>query len=121
MKKADWILIGMLFVVMVVSFFVFMLRPQSKNAVVSVFLDGSEYARYELQIDNIYVIQTKYGKNEITIHDGSVYVSSSDCLEQVCVHHKKIHLAGETIVCLPHKLVVTIEDPHNDSLPDIVI
>ncbi len=121
MKKADWILIGSVFVLIVVTFLLFILRPQVENAMVFVFLDGSEYARYELLEDSLHVIQTDYGTNEIQIQNGYVSVVSSNCPEQICVHHKKIHLSGETIVCLPHKLVVTIEEPHNDSLPDIVI
>ncbi len=48
------------------------------------------------------------GYNLIRIADGSVSVVSADCHEQICVHHKPITGEGETIVCLPHRLVVEI-------------
>ena len=36
-------------------------------------------------------------------------MESSDCHNQVCVNHKPISRSGESIICLPHKVVVQIE------------
>lgn len=48
--------------------------------------------------------------NEVVIKDGSVYVSDASCKNQVCVKHGPITRSGETIVCLPNRLVVRIEN-----------
>ena len=48
--------------------------------------------------------------NRISIEDGWVSVSAASCPDQICVHHKPVSKTGETIVCLPHKFVVTITD-----------
>ncbi len=50
---------------------------------------------------------TKY--NTVVIQDGKVSVTEATCKNQVCVHHSDISLSGESIVCLPNKLLVRIE------------
>ena len=46
--------------------------------------------------------------NRVIIEDGKVYVKSADCKNQVCVHHAAISHPGETIVCLPNRVVITV-------------
>ena len=47
--------------------------------------------------------------NVVLIENGTVKMESSDCHNQVCVNHKPISHSGESIICLPHKIVVRIE------------
>ena len=47
--------------------------------------------------------------NVIVIKDGAAYVEEASCHNQVCVRHSKITLGGESIVCLPNRLVVRID------------
>lgn len=47
--------------------------------------------------------------NLISITDGKVTMEAADCQDQICVHHKPIMSERESIICLPHKLVVEIE------------
>ena len=70
--------------------------------------DGESKAFLPLGEDDSIRIDTDGGYNVITVKDGEVTVSEADCRDQICVEHKKIRKTGETIVCLPHKLVVTI-------------
>jgi hypothetical protein len=53
-------------------------------------------------------IHTKYGSNTIVIKDGRADVTKADCANQICVNSRKISKNGETIVCLPHKLILTV-------------
>lgn len=48
--------------------------------------------------------------NTVAIKGGRVTVSSASCKNQVCVKHGSISKNGESIVCLPNRLIVTIED-----------
>ena len=48
--------------------------------------------------------------NVVDIHDGTVSVTEASCKNQVCVKHGSISRSGETIVCLPNRLVVRIEN-----------
>ena len=47
--------------------------------------------------------------NVVTISSGKVTVTEGSCRNQVCVHHSAISLSGESIVCLPNKMIVRIE------------
>ncbi len=51
-----------------------------------------------------------YGSNTIKIEGGGVTVTDADCPDGYCVSHVKISNEGETIVCLPHRLVIKIEE-----------
>ena len=48
--------------------------------------------------------------NTVIIKGGEVTVSASSCKNQVCVRHGAISKSGQSIVCLPNRLIVTIED-----------
>lgn len=47
--------------------------------------------------------------NIVEISGGRVSVSESSCKNQVCVRHGSISGPGQSIVCLPNRLVVSIE------------
>ena len=49
------------------------------------------------------------GTNTVVIKDGIVYMSDATCKNQVCVNTGKISKKGESIVCLPNKVIVEIE------------
>jgi hypothetical protein len=46
--------------------------------------------------------------NVIRAEDGSIFVADSDCKGRDCVKSGRIGRAGGAIVCLPHKLVITV-------------
>lgn len=53
--------------------------------------------------------------NVVEISGGSVRVSEASCKNQVCVHHSSISRPGESIVCLPNRLVVRIDAGGGES------
>lgn len=46
--------------------------------------------------------------NVLQIKEGEVSITEADCPDLICVHHKPVSRQGETIVCLPHKLLVEV-------------
>ena len=109
MKKNDWILICILLVV-AVGFYIGIHVFQEKGSTVIVTVDGEEVASFPLDEDTTYEITgVDSGYNTLVIADGEAYLSDADCPDLVCVHTGKISQEGETIVCLPHKVVVSIE------------
>lgn len=74
-----------------------------------VLIDGVETARYALDTDTEVVIHTdNAGENTLVIAGGKAYVGAANCPDLVCAGHRAISRVGETIVCLPHKLVIKI-------------
>jgi hypothetical protein len=55
-----------------------------------------------------HTFKTKSGQNTVVIKNGRAYVSKADCKNQICVHSHPISENGETIACLPHRLILTI-------------
>jgi hypothetical protein len=107
MKKADKILILVLLLAAIGFALFFFLQAQT-GGLARVTVDGEVKAELPLSEDTLFKVETENGYNVIQVQDGYVSIQDADCRDQICVEHKKIHLTGETIVCLPHKLVVEI-------------
>ena len=65
-------------------------------------------------------IETENGTNEIEIKDGKVSMVYADCRDQICVNHVPINKEHESIICLPHKVVVEIENGEENDM-DVVV
>ena len=74
---------------------------------VSVVQNGNEIARYSLS-ENVTVTLENGGTNVLVIENGYAFISDASCPDKICVHHRKIHCAGEAITCLPNKTVIKI-------------
>ena len=48
------------------------------------------------------------GLNRLVIQDGAAWISEANCPNHDCVKKGKIHEHGEMLVCIPHRLTVTI-------------
>lgn len=46
--------------------------------------------------------------NLLSIREGTVTMQAADCRDQICVHHIPISGSNESIICLPHKLVIAV-------------
>ena len=103
---SDIILIGALLVIGVSALIIWTLSSEGGSyAVVSV--DGEVVAEYSLEVDGVYYLNG--GTNVLVIEDGSAYVREASCPGyQDCVEKGRVSRVGETIVCLPNKLVVEI-------------
>ena len=47
--------------------------------------------------------------NLLVIENGAARIVEANCPDQICVNHGAIRYEGESIVCLPHRLVVSVE------------
>ena len=54
-------------------------------------------------------IPGKIGRCVLVIEDGKAYMEEADCPNQICVHHSAISHKGETIVCLPNRIVIEVQ------------
>lgn len=107
MKKGDLILIVVVLLAAAGIYLFYSAGADTGNGV-TVTVDGAEKAFLSLDADDSIRMDTENGYNVITVKDGEVFLTEADCRDQICVEHKKISKVGETIVCLPHKLVVEI-------------
>ena len=103
---SDIILVAVLLVISLSVFLVFYLtRTEGDTVVVSV--DGVKVAEYPLSIDGVYYLNG--GTNVLVIEDNKAYIREANCPGyQDCVEQGRISFVGESIVCLPNKVVVEI-------------
>lgn len=107
-RKADIILVLVLLLVAAAAG-IFMLAVRDTGGEAVVLRDGQEILRLPLSEDAEQVITEGEDSNTVVIQDGAASVTQANCPDKVCVHTGEIRYEGQTIVCLPHKLVVKIE------------
>ena len=84
------------------------LSPQGSSVKIEV--DSKTAAVFSLDENRTYTVK-KNGKvtNVVEIKDKKVSVTAADCPDKICVKHREISKSGESIICLPNKVVVSIE------------
>ncbi len=107
-KKKDLILIAVLLCVSLAGLGIIRLLQTGEGAYVTVTVGGEVYGTYELDCSQVIEVDDDLGYNRIVIDDGYVYMESADCPDLYCVKHARIHNSHESIICLPHELVVEI-------------
>lgn len=131
MKPGDIVLL--LFLVVLSFLPVIIFTYQNATAEVDYFTavvsaDGEIVHEFELMDDGeneTYRYMDDQGHENIIVREGTkVYMIEASCPDQLCVRQGEISEIGETIVCLPHRLVVEITsdnpDMENDSEIDVI-
>ncbi len=79
------------------------------GACVHVRVDGTVVAAYSLSDARSEVIAgVNDGSNLLIIENGAAYVSQASCPDGLCIHTGRISKAGQSIVCLPNRVVIEI-------------
>ena len=116
MKKNDWILAGVIVVIAAVVLLFQLTRKNSGEGEVSVSVDGEKFGIYSLTEDRTVDIN---GTNRLIIENGTARMEWADCPDQVCVNHREVSRDGESIICLPNQVVVSIESMEESDVDGI--
>ncbi len=120
MKRNDIILmIGIAIIAIGAICFIFLNKKEGTKVIISV--GGKVYKVLNIDEDQELEIDTKDSeyKNILQIKDGYATMIEANCPDQICVHQKPISKEGESIVCLPHQTIVTIEGNESASLDSV--
>ena len=102
----DIALIGVIIVLSVLfslSFF------KSNGTVAEVSVNNKVELKFSLNTNTEHILKTDYGFNKIIVKSGKIKVESADCKDGICVSRGEINKSGESIVCLPHKMIIEIK------------
>ena len=113
-KRRDAILFLVLVILGVGSFILIKNNLKPGNEA-EVYVDGSLVQTIDMTRDDIYLFDRSYGTNTVVVEGGEIRVSEADCPDKICVNMGGVSRSGETITCLPHKLVIEV---HNDKKND---
>ena len=107
-KKADIILfICLILIGGALSYLAF--SGSSTGDLVVVKVNGEIYGKYSLSKDRTITVNRNGHMNKITIKGGKVQVSKSSCKNQICDKQGSISTTHQSIVCIPNRVVVSIE------------
>lgn len=100
--------------------------PDNKAAAcVEVRQNGSILMTLPLDRDTEQIIEDSDGHtNTFQIKDRTVRMVAADCGDKTCINTGGITRTGESIVCLPHRLVLQIvpaEPGNEDTAPDALV
>ena len=118
--KKEALLIILVFAVLFAFFLISRLgRENGSYAVVTV--DGAFYGRYPLSKDtDIPITKDDNVTNHAVIENGTVYMKEASCRNHICISQGRKKALGESIVCLPNRVVIRIEGDGEGSGYDVI-
>ena len=84
-------------------------------------VDGKTYKEIplsSLKEDDSFTIKTENGNNTILVKDNKISITNATCHDSLCVDQGSKSKVGDSIVCLPHKLIIEIKGKEKDSSSD---
>lgn len=110
-KTRNDIILAVVLLVIAAASFLWWRSVRNEGAYVAVNIDGVQTAVYPLSEDREVVITTgdnNEHENIMVIENSEVRVTEADCPDGICAKTRAASYVGESIVCLPHKLVIEI-------------
>ncbi len=95
---------------------------KSTGSTVEVWVDSTLSATYSLADEGTYIIEgLDSGTNTLVIEDGCAWLADADCPDHTCVNMGKISRSGQSIICLPHRVVVEIVGENEADEADLAV
>ena len=124
MKKKDILIIALALGVAGLLYAASQISGGAEATTIVVTVDGQEVLRRPLALEDSYEIRQDDGSlNVIAVEEGAVYMQEANCRDGLCIAQGKMRNAAKTIVCLPHKLVVSLagDAPQDGGDLDVII
>lgn len=112
-KKADIILIASI-VAAGIWLSAALVFGKGEGQTLRVTVDGKLYGTYNTSASSTVTVFNGDEMNTFEIKKGKVDMINANCPGFDCVHEHSISRQGETIVCLPHKVVLEITDDERE-------
>ncbi len=114
--RFDVYLIASLLIIALVAVGILLLARKGGDRV-TVEISGKTLAEYSLYENGEYSLNG--GTNILVIENGEAYLSYADCPDHTCVRTGRIKYAGQSIVCLPNELTVSVRG-NSDGGVDLI-
>ena len=104
--RIDIIVIVSILIVSLLTLLIVTLN-KTEGSVAVVEINGTNVAEYSLMNNGEYSING--GTNILVIENGVAYLNYSNCPDHTCEQTGKIKYVGQSIICLPNKVSITIK------------
>ena len=112
-QKGDILAIALVVILAVFVAVCFIPKNSNDPVMAEIYRDGQLLQTVSLDVDISFEVAGKY-TNVITVHDGGIAITASDCPGEDCVHSGAIHSSGRSIVCLPNAVEVRVVSQTSD-------
>ncbi|MHC1721161.1 MAG: NusG domain II-containing protein [Clostridiaceae bacterium] len=121
MKKGDKIaalVIAFMLVISSVSVFLYMNLVKGSHHIAEIKQDGKVIKTIDLdkvlESQEVKIAYDNVHFNVVRIEKGRIRITDADCPDKVCVKTGWVTQSGQSIICLPHKLIIKIEGGSKD-------
>lgn len=118
--RNDIILICILCITAAVAcFFLYFKADNAEKMQLQILIDGELIETYDYSTDEDFYkeIALDIG-NTIVIENGQIYMKEANCPDGLCIKQGEISKDGQSIICLPHKLVVRLVELSRDNFSE---
>ena len=112
-RKGDVLAIVAVSLVAVLVALCFLPGKSSTSVTAEVYHQGELVKTLPLDQNTSFEIAGKY-TNVITVHNGEIAITVSNCPGEDCVHSGGIHASGRSLVCLPNAVEVRVVNATSD-------
>ena len=106
--KTDLLIIIIIMLIAGLSWVIIHFLNQEKGNYLEISVREKIWKVIPLNRNGTYEIPGKNGTNILVVKDGEAYMKDADCPDRLCVKQGKISKNGESIICLPHQVVVEV-------------
>ena len=119
-RKNDLIFLIVIIIIIALLFVVRAFSLKNKGGMIKITLDNRTYGEYSLNKDRTIKIK-KDGNivNIVKIKNDKACMVYADCPDKLCIKMGRIDKVGESIVCLPNRVVVTVISGKDNSLDSV--
>ena len=124
MRKADYLLIIVMLIAAALGYGIFAMQGNSSNKILIIKHDNAIVERIPLKgitAETKLAINVQDGTLIVRYDKNGAWVEESPCPDKICIHQGKITKPGETVACVPEKVLLTIEEPQKEAEHDAVL
>ena len=112
-RKGDFLVIAAVVLMAVLVAVGFLPKGNDGPVMAEIYRQGERIKTLSLEEETSFTITGDY-TNVVTVKDGGVAITFSDCPGEDCVHSGAIRAPGRSIVCLPNEVEVRIVNGEAD-------
>jgi len=107
MKKDVIFFAGVAILFFAVLTYIYLNKKQGKIAIIK--YNGKVVKILPLSKNGIYKVRGFISEMLLKVSNGTIQVVKSGCPRKVCMKKGKLYICGDTIVCVPNKVVISVQ------------
>ena len=112
-KWGDLLAVAAVLLLAAVCFLIFLPHGHEEAAFAQIYQNGTLLMTVSLDQPQQFPVQGDYC-NTVTVENGTIAITASDCPGQDCVHSGRLDCPGRSLVCLPNGLEIRVVSGQSD-------